>query len=261
MSAAIEDMNPAATAAQTRPTSSARYIFVDVWRGLAIIGVVAYHFGWDLNFFGFIPSSAMFSGPVTAFARILAGSFMFLVGVSLVLAHDRNIHWRKFLKRLAKLVVAAVAISLITYFLFPEGFIYFGILHSIAVASVLGLAFLPLPITIVFGASFTMLAAPFFFETSAFDTRLLAWIGFAAEPPMANDFVPVFPWFGVTLAGIGCTRFLISRRPMRDALPKATGGSLVRGLAWVGQQTLPIYLLHQPLLFAGFVVFTRLAAN
>ena len=148
MSAAIEDMNPAATAAQTRPTSTARYVFVDVWRGLAIIGVVAYHFGWDLNFFGFIPSSAMFSGPVTAFARILAGSFMFLVGVSLVLAHDRNIHWRKFLKRLAKLVVAAVAISLITYFLFPEGFIYFGILHSIAVASVLGLAFLPLPITI-----------------------------------------------------------------------------------------------------------------
>jgi uncharacterized membrane protein len=263
MSAALGDANAAAgeIGAQTGSASPARYVFVDVWRGLAIIGVVLYHFGWDLNFFGFISPAVMFSGPVTVFARALAGSFMFLAGVSLVLAHESNVRWRKFLVRLAKLVAAAAAISIITYVLFPEGFIYFGILHAIALASVLGLVFLPLPTGLILLAALAMLAAPFFFETPAFDTRILAWIGFAANPPMANDFVPVFPWFGVTLAGMGSARLFLSKRTVHEELPASAGGILTRALVWIGQRTLPIYLLHQPLLFGGFVAFTRLAAT
>ncbi|ORE96968.1 heparan-alpha-glucosaminide N-acetyltransferase [Jiella pelagia] len=264
MSATLDDAKAATrgtSVAQTRPASPARYVFVDVWRGLAIIGVVLYHFGWDLNFFGFISPAVMFSGPVTIFARALAGSFMFLAGVSLVLAHESNVRWRKFLVRLAKLVAAAAAISIITYVLFPEGFIYFGILHAIALASVLGLAFLPLPTGLILLAALVMLAAPFFFETSTFDTRILAWIGFAANPPMANDFVPVFPWFGVTLAGMGCTRLFLSRQTAGHTSQKPAEGALTRALVWIGKRTLPIYLLHQPLLFGGFVAFTRLAAT
>mgnify|MGYP003116507037 CR=1 FL=1 len=260
MSVALGNANAAATGAisvQIRSASPARYVFLDVWRGLAIIGVVIYHFGWDLNFFGFISPAVMFSGPVTIFARALAGSFMFLVGVSLVVANENNVRWRKFLIRLAKLVGAAAAISIITYILFPEGFIYFGILHSIALASVLGLAFLPLPTGLIFLAAVAMLAAPFFFDLPAFDTRILAWIGFAANPPVASDFVPVFPWFGVTLAGMGCARLFLSRQMIREAAREPAEGALIRALAWIGQRTLPIYLLHQPLLFGGFVVFTR----
>ncbi|WP_051141672.1 heparan-alpha-glucosaminide N-acetyltransferase [Aurantimonas coralicida] len=261
MLSARENMHATAVAAQAKSASPARYVFIDVWRGLAIIGVVAYHFGWDLNFFGLILPDLMFSGPVTVFARALAGSFMFLVGVSLVLAHNSNLHWWKFIKRLVKLITAAVAISIVTYFLFPDAFIYFGILHSIALASVIGLAFLPLPTGLIFFASFAVLAAPFLFETSAFDTRMLAWVGLAAEPPMANDFVPVFPWFGVTLAGIACTRLFLSKQRTRDVPPKPANGVVIRGLAWVGRRTLPIYLFHQPLLIAGLVIFTRFAAT
>ena len=260
MSAIFEDAHPAGTEGRSESASPARYVFVDVWRGLAIIGVVIYHFGWDLNFFGFIPASFMFSGPVTVFARALAGSFMFLAGVSLVLAQRRQAHWRKFLKRLGKLVAAAVAISVVTYLLFPGGFIYFGVLHAIAFASVLGLPFLRLPIGLVVLASLAILAAPLLFETPAFDTRILAWIGFASDPPMANDFVPVFPWFGVTLAGIVCARLFLAKQQVRDARPPTAEGAVIRGLTWVGQRTLPIYLLHQPILFVGFVAFTRLAA-
>ncbi len=261
MSSNPEEAISAATETQAGPAVPSRYIFIDVWRGLAIIGVVIYHFGWDLTFFGFIPSSFMFSGPVTLFARALAGSFMFLAGVSLVLAHCRRTRWRKFLKRLAKLVAAAAAISGITYFLFPEEFIYFGILHAIALASLLGLAFLRLPTSLVFLASLVVLAAPFLLETSAFDPRAIAWIGFAADPPIANDFVPVFPWFGVTLAGIAFAQFFVAKQGMRNAMPQTTGRFSIKSLTWAGQRTLPIYLLHQPLLFVGFVMFTRLSRS
>ena len=219
MSSMFEDVRPVGIESGTGSASPVRYVFVDVWRGLAIIGVVIYHFGWDLNFFGFTPASFMFSWPVTVFARALAGSFMFLAGVSLVLAHSREGHWPKFLRRLGKLFAAATAISVVTYLLFPEGFIYFGVLHAIAVASVLGLPFLRLPISLVILSSLAIFAAPLFFEAPAFDTRILAWVGFASDPPMANDFVPVFPWFGVTLAGIVCTRLFLAQQGVRDTMP------------------------------------------
>ncbi|MCW7546037.1 DUF1624 domain-containing protein [Aurantimonas litoralis] len=261
MSATVKMVGSAVPEVPGSTFSPPRYVFVDVWRGLAIIGVVIYHFGWDLSFFGYVSPSLMFSIPVTVFARSLAGSFMFLVGVGLVLAHFRYTHWQKFLTRLAKIVVAAAAISVVTYGAFPTSFIYFGILHSIALGSLLGLLFLRLPIGLVFFASFATLAAPLFLETPTFNTRFLAWIGFAAAPPFSNDFVPVFPWFGVTLAGIGCTRLLVARPSKRDRKLHSPAVHLGRVLTWVGQRTLPIYLFHQPLLFAGFVVFTRLLAE
>ncbi|NDW07985.1 DUF1624 domain-containing protein [Jiella sp. 40Bstr34] len=82
---------------------------------MAILGVVVYHFGWDLSFFGFASPDMMFSEPVIIFARALAGSFMFLAGVSLVLAHGNGVRWRKFRQRLAKVAAAAAVISIVTF--------------------------------------------------------------------------------------------------------------------------------------------------
>ena len=104
--------------------------------------MASYHFTWDLEFFGYTDPGLTAFGWWRLYARCIASTFLFLVGVSLFLAHGRQIRWPGFWKRFAMIAVAALAISLITRIATPDGFIFFGILHEIALASLLGLAFL-----------------------------------------------------------------------------------------------------------------------
>lgn len=227
-----------------------RFQVVDVARGAAIIGVVIYHFAWDLSFLGFT-STRVGSHPLwVAFARTLAGSFMVLVGFSLVLAHRRGIRWRAFCRRLAVLIAAAAGITLATYLLFPGSFIFFGILHSIAAASLLALPFLRAPPWLVLASAVAVWALPNFLQSPSFNTRALAWIGFAAQPPPSNDLVPVFPWFALTLVGVLAARLTLKSGLAERMAKISSETALARLLAWSGRRSLEIYLLHQPVLLA-----------
>ena len=228
----------------------ARLRSIDALRGLAIAGVVLFHIGWDLDFSGLLPGNLSRHPAWLLFGRSLAGTFMVLVGVSLALAHGSRIRWRPFFNRLWVIVAAAVAISAATRLVFPEAFIYFGILHAIAAASLIGVFFVPLPALTSFGAGAAMLIFPSLFSDSLFDARWLAWIGFAETPPISNDYVPIFPWAGLTLMGLGLTKAGIARGYDTWFLKHEPAGPTVMALGWLGRHSLMIYLLHQPILLA-----------
>lgn len=223
--------------------------FIDATRGLAIIGVVIFHFVWDLEFAGFI-SGVAFHPIWLAFGKTLAGSFMVLVGVSLLLAHQKGFKLNAFLKRFLVIALAASIISIVTWLIFPESFIYFGILHAIAVASLVGIAFLKLPAYITLTVGVFILLAPTFYASAIFDTRWLAWIGFSRNPPTSNDFVPVFPWLGLTLIGMATTKLIQSLRWPVQLSSFSSTNQIVNLLQWFGRKSLPIYLIHQPILLA-----------
>src|SRR5690606_34830203 len=127
------------------PRRLPRIPLIDQLRALALVAMAVYHFTWDLGFFGYIEPDTATTGGWKIFARLIAGSFLFLVGFSLVLGHVQGFRARPFLFRLGKIGLAAAAITLATWFAFPETFIFFGILHAIAAASLVGLFFLRLP--------------------------------------------------------------------------------------------------------------------
>ena len=76
-------------------------------RGLAIAAMAVFHFAWDLEFFGYAPVGMTRETGWMLFARAIASSFLFLVGVSLFLAHGGGLRRASFLKRFAMVAGAA----------------------------------------------------------------------------------------------------------------------------------------------------------
>lgn len=233
---------------ETKTQTTRRIELLDILRGVALLAMALYHFTWNLEFFGHLAPGTATEGGWRLFARSIASSFLVLVGIGLVLAHGRGVRWRPFWRRLAQVSAAAAAISLATWYAMPQGFIFFGILHQIAVASLIGLLVLriPFPVTLLLGVS--AIALPHVVSVAAFDTRWLAWIGLAERPPLSNDFVPVFPWTGAVLIGMGLAQFAV-----RIGLPARLSGwnDSLRPLRWlgvIGRHSLLFYLLHQPVL-------------
>jgi uncharacterized membrane protein len=62
--------------------------------------------------------------------------------------------------------------------------------------------------------------------------------------------VPVFPWFGVVLAGVVLGRALLRRGASLKLSRWRAERPTARALAWAGRKSLWIYLIHQPVLLA-----------
>jgi uncharacterized membrane protein len=228
------------------PARPARLPRLDAVRGIAILAMVVYHFSWDLRFFGFIATDIGGELGWRIFARLIAGTFLALVGINLVLAARVGFDRRRFLRRLAVIAAAAAAITAVTWFAMPEAYIFFGILHSIAVASVLGLPFVRAPVLLTIAAAVACFLAPALLSGPFFDRPALLWLGLATYFPQSNDYVPIFPWFGVVLAGIAAARLAPKLWPGYEAF---LARPAPRPLLFAGRYSLPIYLLHQPILF------------
>ena len=226
---------------------------VDAARGAALLAMAVYHFSWDLSFLQLAAIPVATDPGWRWFARIIAGSFLFLVGVSLVLAHGERVRWRSFLKRLAIVSAAAAGVTVATWFAFPLAYIYFGILHCIALSSVLALPFLRLPWWAALAAAAAVFAIAEIGASELFNRWPLLWTGLSTRVPFSNDYVPIFPWFAMVLAGVAAARLLAPWFREGAIARWSPVGPLGRALTFAGRHSLAIYLLHQPLLLAVLV--------
>lgn len=235
-----------------------RVELLDVARGIALLAMLVYHFTWDLSAFGYLPPGTAEVGGWRLFARAIAISFLALVGIGLCLAHRREIRWPSFRRRLLQIAAGATAISVATYLFDPGTFIFFGILHLIAVASVLGLLAIHVPAVVNLALAAILIALPLVVSTPLTDSRWLAWIGLSERLPISNDFVPIIPWLAPVLVGIALAQ-LAERFDIWPRLRRLNGRfGPARHLGRLGQHSLLFYLLHQPVsigLIAAFAYF------
>jgi uncharacterized membrane protein len=213
--------------------NNSRSLILDVIRGFTIILMFFFHFCFDLNNFGIIHVDIINGKLWYLLPRIIVFLFLFVVGISLKLVHSIHINWISFIKRFLKIFLCALGISLVTYFLFPDHWIYFGTLHAIALISLFSLPFLKHP-------KICLIAAFSLFIPSVFFHYNLPWFSL---PHQSWDYISPFPWIGASLLGI----FAAHHNVQNIILPS---NKITTTLSFLGKHSLVIYLIHQPIFFS-----------
>lgn len=213
------------TGQYVKTPSVGRLAWVDSARGLALWAMAAFHLTWDLAHFGWINPETPYRPAFHWLGHAIAASFLLLVGVSLVLARRARgplLCSRAFWRRWAMIAAAAAAISAMSFWLFPQAPIFFGILHCIALASIIAAPFAGLPAGWALAAGALALLAPMMISAPFFDAPIFQWIGLGTFEPPSNDFRPLLPWVAFVLFGVGLASLLpvgrLTERPSKDGL-------------------------------------------
>ncbi len=231
--------------AAPRPTQ--RFAGIDALRGFAVAQMIVYHFIYDLNFYGWVRLRMTLDMPWVGWRTAIVTQFLLLVGVSLVLRHAFKPAWSDFWRRWAQIAGAALLVSAGSGWVFGPRFIFFGILHYVAAGLILARLLQPLGrANLLVGAA--VIVAGLTFKDAFFDPRFTTWIGFGTHKPATEDFVPIFPWLGVTLIGVALgTLWQRAGFAVHPALARPNARP-PRLLVFLGTWPLTIYLVHQPIL-------------
>lgn len=208
-----------------------RYYFIDILRFIAIALMVFYHFSFDLNYFHVIDIPIYTHWFWYYLPRFIVFLFLLCVGFSLRLTHFNRIRWDKFIIWEGKLLLFATIISIVTYNLFPNNWIYFGTLHAIATTAFIAMPFRKWPRLFGF-LGLVQLILFFFFHLN---------IGWFKLHKSSLDYIPALPWVGAVLIGFTLHHY-------RERLPFSKIHN-IKFIGWTSKHSLKIYLLHQLIFF------------
>lgn len=228
-----------------------RIPLIDALRGGAVIAMIFYHFGYDLNYLGWLHQAITHDLRWLTARTLILGTFLLTTGIGLALAEGQQTRLKTRWMRIGKIAAAAALVTVGSWLMFPKSAIYFGTLHAIALMNLL-LLLRPLAAMPAALLGVCALGLGNVYANALFNHPALAWIGLMTYKPLTEDYVPMLPWFGVCLIGYAAMKALISRGPMQTA----RGPHLPRFLLWTGRHSLPIYLLHQPLLLGILIPIT-----
>jgi uncharacterized membrane protein len=242
-----------------------RFDRLDAWRGVAIAWMACFHFSFDLNMHGLLhPYQYFVADPFWTNQRFcIVSMFLLGAGAGQAVAIDAGQTWRRFRRRWAQVAGCALLVSLATIPMFPQSWISFGVLHGMAVMlfvlRAIGTRLPPARIArspLAFGALVALAAAawllPRFVHAPVFDGRLGNWTGLVTRLPFTEDYVPVFPWLGMMLAGYLAASLLLAhaRAAFTGPVP-----AVVRPLSVLGRWSLSFYMIHQPVLIGSLMLY------
>ncbi|MDO8250110.1 MAG: heparan-alpha-glucosaminide N-acetyltransferase [Rhodoferax sp.] len=248
------------------PAFIARFDGIDALRGLAMVWMTAFHFCFDLNQFGYIRQD-FYRDPFWTWQRTLILSlFLFCAGVGQAIAVAQGQSWPRFWRRWAQVLGCALLVTAGSWLMYPQSFIYFGVLHGIALMLIIarlttrwggwlwGLGAVAIAIKYIATYAIETGATPL--SIDIFNSPQLNWLGVITRKPITEDYVPLLPWLGVMWWGVATGTWLSSQGGGRLSWRLPT---IVKPLATIGRWSLSYYMLHQPVMIGALMAVGWLA--
>ncbi len=225
-------------------TQKARIWELDALRGICILGMVVVHIFFDLAFFG-----GMDLGLPAWFDFVQHYGHVFFVLISGICATLGSHSFRRGVFVFCAGLLVSYVTLFMDYVIGVSGIrIWFGILHMLGVCMMLYPLFKKLPFWLlgILGIGFIVLG--FWLETVRVSVDFLFPLGLRSGNIFTgSDFFPIFPGLGWFLFGAGLGKLIYGKK--QSLLPKTNANQpILRFFRFCGVQSLPIYLLHQPVI-------------
>lgn len=232
------------TAPDTAPAAPLRFDRLDALRAVAIVWMAAFHFAFDLSHFGIAHQDFRHDPFWTVQRSCIVSLFLFSAGLGQAIAFEQGQGWPRFWRRWCQVAACALLVTAGSWFMFPQSYIGFGVLHGIAAMLIVTRLSAPWgawlwPLGLVAILLPQVAGHPFF------DQPFSSWTGLVTRKPVTEDYVPLLPWLGVMWWGVAAGRWLLANRRsvLVGSLPRA-----LRRVAVLGRWSLSFYMLHQPVL-------------
>ena len=219
---------------------------LDALRGLLILGMVLVHLVYDLQ--SFLGLTVLAESPIFDFILDWGGVLFFLLsGICVTLGHHP-------IRRGLIVLGCGLAVSAVTYGLYALNLagkgmiIYFGVLHCLGVCMLLWPIFRRIPWPVTALLSVTIAVAGILIDPIRFDSNML-WMPLGLKPKgfVSSDYFALFPFLGFFLMGAILGKFAYKNKT--TLIPKVNPENpLISFLSRMGRWSLPVYLLHQPVL-------------
>jgi uncharacterized membrane protein len=229
-----------------------RLIGIDIFRGWAIILMVLFHLSYDLQHFDYIDFHIQNNTFFIWFRFLIVSMFLFTVGMSLKLTHQKSINYQSLKKRAILLSIASIFVTIGSYIIFPTTWIYFGVLHFVLLASFIILPFLNYPKFSIITATVTFIA----FQLNILNMHWLFNLlvtPLHLPPNITEDVVRFFPWISFVLLG-SATVTLNWHQRLFNTIFFNKKNKINSFFTLLGRHSLLIYIVHQPILFGLFLL-------
>ena len=251
---------PAERQTPLQQTKAPRIAFLDEVRGICCLLMVIHHAFFTAGYiYGERWGRVLFDF-FAVLSPFFAGIFILLCGICCRFSRSN-------LKRGLLLAAVSVGMSLFLWFFFPQGMIWYGVLHFLATAillyaigrrlwdkipPLLGLAACAVYTVLFWHVAFDnggyigikglfVWEIPAAWQAQSLLLPLGIGIGYSA------DYFPLLQWIGVFFAGV-----FLGRWAKEGRFPRWMNKSRVPWLGKVGSYTLWVYVAHQPVLYGLF---------
>lgn len=245
----------------TQPTSDTetrtRYLFLDELRGLSLLSMILFHLCWNIDSLLHVELAWYHTTGAQIWQFSICAVFLLLAGLCIHFTHHLARH-------IITLAASALLITAVTWFTGPHTLVVFGILHCMTLCFLCYLLLRPVlqHIPTLLGLFICLFL---FYFTYAVPRQYLGFgflhiplpkewyvsywlslLGLLAPNFHSSDYFPIFPNLFLFLAGYFLGRL---------RLPNWMHETHCRPLAWLGQHSLMVYLLHQPILYLSMLPF------